>query len=104
MQESSDLDRSLTRALRALADDARDGASIEVEERLLAEVRLLRRARRRTPIKLLAIAAVLVMAVTVPIWQIAGRPPAAAPPSASGDLDGDTTEFYPLAFSNVPVT
>jgi len=106
MQEPTSREHVLTNALRALAeDDARDGASADVEARLLSEVRALARARRRTQMKLYAIAAVLIMAVALPVWQLTERPPVAAPPSASSDAAGDvTTEFYPLTFSNVPVT
>jgi hypothetical protein len=56
--------------------------------------------------KLYAIAAVLVMTVTVPVWQLTGRPPGAAPALIeSSDSSGNAaTEFFPLTFSNVPIT
>jgi hypothetical protein len=106
MQEPTSRERVLRNALRALAeDDARDGASADVEARLLSEVRALARARRRTQAKLLAIAAILIMAVTIPVWQLAERPPAAPPTPAPSDSGSDiATEFYPLTFSNVPMT
>ena len=107
MQKSTSHGRLLTDALRALAEaDALAGASADVRERLLSEVRALARARRRTQMKLYAIAAVLVMAVTIPVWQLTERPPVDSPSvSASSDPGGDAaTEFYPLTFSNVPMT
>jgi hypothetical protein len=106
MHERGSYERSLTDALWALAEeDARAGASANVEARLLVEVRSLSRARRRTHMKLCAIAAVLVMSVSVPLWQLAERWPAAAPAPAAADLSVDAvTEFFPLTFSDVPVT
>ena len=107
MRELTSHERLLTNALRALAEhEAHAGASADVEVRLLSEVRGLAQTRRRTHMKLYAIAAVLVMAVTVPLWQLTERPPVATPtlPEPS-DLGSDTTtEFYPLTFSNVPIT
>ena len=106
MQEPTYRERVLTNALRALAeDDARDGASAEVESRLLVEVRALARARRRTRMKLLAVAAVLIIAVAIPVWQLTERPPAAPPAPGLSSAGSDTaTDFYPLTFSNVPIT
>lgn len=107
MQEPTNHGRRLTNALRALAEhDARAGASADVEVRLLSEVRALAQARRRTHMKLYAIAAVLVMAVTVPLWQLTERPPEVTPslPEPSDPGSDATTEFYPLTFSNVPIT
>jgi hypothetical protein len=106
MQEPTSPERVLTNALRALAEhDARDGASAGVQARLLSEVRALAQARRRTQMKLYAIAAVLVMAVTLPVWQLTRRPSDDAPLSQSSDQGSEAvTEFYPLTFSNVPVT
>ncbi len=106
MHEPTYRERALTNALRALAEDeAREGASAKVESRLLSEVRALAHARRRTQMKLLAIAAVLIIAVTIPVWQLTERPPAAPQSSALSNMGSDTTtEFYPLTFSNVPMT
>lgn len=111
MQKSTRHERLLTDALRALAEDdaaanAFAGASADVKERLLSEVRALAGARRRTHMKLYAIAAVLVMAVTIPVWQLIERPSVNTRSlSASSDSGGDaTTEFFPLTFSNVPMT
>ena len=65
MAEIEPRDLPLASALRALADDdARKGASADVERRLLAEVRLLARARRRRLYSMtLGVAAALLLAV-----------------------------------------
>jgi hypothetical protein len=100
MQESERHDQLLTGALRALArQDAALGASPDVEARLLAEVRALRRVRRRASVKLYAMAAALLAALALPVWQLAGRAPA-LPPAA----EEIATEFFPLMYSTVPVT
>jgi hypothetical protein len=106
MHEPGSQERSLTAVLRALAEDASSqGASPDVEALLLAEVRALARARRRPPLKLYAIAAGLFVALAAPVWQLAERPRMAAPAARSADPAGDmATEFFPLAFINVPVT
>ncbi len=87
MQESEHRDPSLTAALRALAaDDARGGASPEVEARLLAEVRAMGRARRRRGYaSVLALAAALLLAVALPFWWTTARPPGG---TGSGDARG----------------
>jgi hypothetical protein len=107
MRKPTSQEHLLTDALRALAEhDGRDGASADVEAHLLSEVKALARGRRRTQVKLYAIAAVLIIAVTVPVWQLIERPPVVSPSLAeSSGLDSDAaTDFYPLTFSNVPVT
>ena len=107
MREPTSHERLLTNALRALAEyEAHAGASADVEVRLLSEVRALALARRRTHMKLYAIAAVLVIAVTVPVWQLTERPTVATSSlRGPSDLASEaTTEFYPLTFSNVPIT
>ncbi len=105
MHEPGNRERSLTAALRALAEDAATpGASADVEARLLAEVRSLGRARRRSSVKLFAIGAGLFVAVATPVWQLAERPRMAAPPQFADPAGDMATEFFPLAFINVPVT
>jgi hypothetical protein len=105
MNEPRDNDRSLTSALRAVAEaDEALGASEAVEARLAAEVRSIARARQtRTRVVALAAAAVLFIAIALPVWQ--PLMPAGTDPVA-GAADGDTrevaTDFFPLAYSNVP--
>jgi hypothetical protein len=108
MQEPEYRDPALTAALRALAeDDARAGASPAVEARLLAEVRSIGRARRRrTYASALALAAVLLLAVAVPLWRSTSRPPDAQPPDtrAENPRSEVATAFFPLLYSNIPFT
>lgn len=105
MQEPEGHDRLLTEALRALAkedaaeNDRRRGASPRVEARLLAEVRAIAQARRHAYVKVVAIAAALVLAAVLPVWQAADRPP--APVAGAEEV---STEFFPLMYSTVPVT
>ena len=107
MNESRDIDRTLTAALRAVAaDDEGLGASPEVEARLLEKVRSIARARRRRAnILALAAAAALFIGIAVPGWY-AARPasvPDPAPAGTTGVATQEvTTAFFPLAYSNVP--
>jgi hypothetical protein len=108
MQNTEDRDRALSAALRALAEDDRAaGASAAVEARLLAEVRSIGTARRRPRSSIfLAIAAALVLAVALPVWQLGThRLPAqrAAEPARTWERE-IATAFLPLAYSSVPVT
>jgi hypothetical protein len=104
MPDGRSYERSLNDALCALADeDALGGTSPHVEARLLAEVRTLARSRRRMHLRLYAIAAVLVVSVAVPVWQLSERPQ--PPVDVPADLGaGTATEFFPLTFSTVPIT
>ncbi len=108
MQESEHRDPSLTAALRALAaDDARDGASPEVEARLLAEVRAMGRARRRRGYaSVLALAAALLLAVALPLWWTTARPRDVPAPVARVDDSRRevATAFFPLLYGNIPFT
>ena len=108
MQEPDHRDPSLTAALRALAeDDAGAGASQAVEARLLAEVRSIRRARRRrTYASALALAAVLLLAVALPLWRSSSRPPAAQAPDTRAEPARSevATAFFPLLYSSIPFT
>ena len=105
-------DEALTRALRAVAeDDGMLGASEAVGARLLAEAHLIARARRRRVYATAgALAAALCVAIAVPAWRSAtARPPVVDP---AGPMTGSVrpapaevaTEFFPLMYSNVPVT
>lgn len=89
--------------LRALRDVARDGldsgASPGVEHRLRAEVRRIARRRRVATLKACAAAAVLAIAVAVPVWKVARHD---APPPVAGDEI--TTAFMPLRYSTVPLS
>jgi hypothetical protein len=95
----SEANRSLVRALRAVAEeDASIGASASIHTRLLEEVRSIAAARRRRKrVAFVAIAAALLIAVAVPARRMLSRPPA-NPPSVAEV----TTEFLPLLYSGVP--
>jgi hypothetical protein len=108
MQDQVDHERALAKWLRQVADaDATSGASPAVRERLLAEVRARRRSQRAATIKMYALAAGLVIATALPVWQLTTEPsieqssfPVAAP---NGDAEV-ATAFFPLAYGAVPVT
>lgn len=88
--------------LHALRNVAREtggfGASPGVEARLRAEVRKIARAHRIATLKACAAAAVLALAVAVPVWQLAIDEP---PVAAGGEV---ATEFLALRYSNVPLS
>jgi hypothetical protein len=115
MSEQHD-DGALTRALRAMAqDDQTLGASSEIEARLLAEAHMIASARRRRSYTAAgALAAALFAAIAIPAWRTAtvhvpvrvpvidSAGPAETPARpAPGEI---ATEFFPLMYSNVPVT
>jgi hypothetical protein len=95
----------LAAGLRTVAeDDEQLGASNAVGLRLLAEVQAIADARRRrTMVLSLAAAAVLATALAVPAWRsLHSRQDVPAPtaePTVAREL---VTEFFPLAYSNVP--
>jgi hypothetical protein len=105
-------DEALTRALRAVAeDDETLGASAAVEARLLAEAQVIASARRsRVYNAAKVLAAALVAAIAVATWRAATvRLPAVDPgggaASSAGAAPGEVaTEFFPLMYSNVPVS
>jgi hypothetical protein len=99
-------DRPLIGALHALAeDDARLGASSEVEERLRHEVRSIGRSRMRRRGMGLAAAAVLVLAATMTSsWRLALGPSNATGTSGQSAGEELATEFFPLAYAAVPMT
>ena len=112
MNDQGHQDEALTRALRAVAeDDETLGASAEVEARLMAEAHVIAGARRRRVYTTAgALAAVLLAAIAFPTWRLAtvrlpaidrvlpSESPVRLPPGE------DATEFFPLMYSNVPVT
>ena len=108
MQNQVEQERALSEWLREMADaDAASGASPAVRERLLEEVRARRRARRVSAIKMYALAAGLVIATALPVWQLTTRPAIERSPRAVTISGGDAevaTAFYPLAYGAVPVT
>jgi hypothetical protein len=108
MHDQVDQERALSEWLRQVADaDAASGASPAVRERLLAEVRAHRRSRRMATIKMYALAAGLVIATALPVWQLITRPAVEPSPRAVTIPAGDpevATAFYPLAYGAVPVT
>jgi hypothetical protein len=100
-------DRTLTSALRAVADaEASLGASAAVEQRLLAEVQSIARARRvRVRVIQLATAAAVLIAIGLPMWYASQRQGATVnrePLIADAVAQEVTTEFFPLAYSEVP--
>ena len=108
MQDRVDQERALSEWLRQVADaEAASGASPAVRERLLEEVRARRRVRRTAAIKMYALAAGLVIATALPVWQLTTRAPVEDSPRALTIPSGDAevaTAFYPLAYGAVPVT
>lgn len=101
-------DRILSETLRAIAeDDRRVGASPHVRQRLLIDVESIARGRRaRVWIGQLALAAGLVTAVVLPVWYGALRPSddgqRARGERIAGTAREETTEFFPLPYSEVP--
>jgi hypothetical protein len=100
-------DRALATWLREVADtDAATGASAAVRDRLLDEARTLRAARRATLVKMYALAAGLIVATAMPVWQLSMRSttevtPLPAVAVSTGEV---ATRFFPLVYSDVPVT
>jgi hypothetical protein len=115
MQDQVDQEHALAEWLRQVADaDVTSGASPAVRERLLEEVRARRRSRRTAAIKMYSLAAGLVIATALPVWQLTTRPLERSPHAATsltprvltspiGDAEV-ATAFYPLAYGAVPVT
>jgi hypothetical protein len=101
-------DDRLKNALRAVAEeDEMLSASPHVRERLLAEVHAIARPRwNRIRTLQLAAAVVLFVAIALPAWYSARRVPTAtrddAGRAAQTSIREEATEFFPLAYSNVP--
>ena len=100
-----DLERTLTASLRELAavDAMASGASPEVRTRLLERVRAVARDRRRTLMKAYGLAAGLVIATAIPVWQLSGRTAGELSTGAAAPTE-IATVFYPLRYSAIPVT
>jgi hypothetical protein len=98
----------LRSALRAVADDdALLNTSSAVEQRLLAELNARARVRRiHSRLLQIAAAAVFVVAVGLPLWYVSSRKavvPLAQPGVPAGAATREeVTEFFPLAYSDVP--
>jgi len=107
MHQHEDQERWLTNWLRQMAAiDANAGASSDVRARLLREVRAVRRERRLTLAKTYALAAGLLIATALPVWHLSTRPAgdvSIRTTQAGGDVEV-ATAFYPLVYSNLPVT
>lgn len=107
MHQHEDQQRQLTTWLRQIAViDAETGASSDVRARLLREVRAVRRERRLALAKTYALAAGLLIATALPVWHLSTRPAddvAVRLTPAVGDVEVATV-FYPLIYSNLPVT
>jgi hypothetical protein len=111
MQDSEHRDQQLTAALRGLAEDeARLGVSLDVEARLLAEVRSIgSRRRRRKYLAMYTFAAAVVLAVSIPAWRLwLGQPPVTARPVSAESptvalSDEAATEFLPLTYRSGPI-
>jgi len=109
MNELRPGDDSLTTALRAVAaEDRSRRAAPFVEARLLAEARSIARGRRtRARAAMVAMAAVLFIAIAVPLWPPSSGEVAVDPGRTSDGaaLTGEvTTEFFPLTYSSVPAS
>ena len=111
MSDRQHHDDVLTRALRAVAeDDEAFAASAGVDARLRAEAHAIARARRRRVYAAAGAlaAAALVAAIAFPAWRAGtARPPVVDPAGAPDSFPGAgevTTEYFPLEYSNVPVT
>ena len=107
MSGYEDQERQLTTCLRQIAVlDADAGASTDVQSRLLHEVRARGRERRRSLVTMYALAVWLVVATAVPIWHLSTRSTADVSMRQSpASIDAEVaTAFYPLIYSNLPVT
>ena len=104
-------DRFLTAAIRGVAAGEADlGASPSVRARLIAELRAVREAERRTTkrrnLRMLAAAAAIAVAVGASAWQSFARRAAAAPTRVDTALASReiVTDFLPLTYSSVPIS
>ena len=106
--QDQDHERALAEWLRQVADaDVTSGASPAVRERLLEEVRARRRSHRAATIKMYALAAGLMIATALPVWQLASRPSIEPPSRVVATPNGEAevaTGFFPLVYGAVPVT
>ena len=107
MNDQHEDERLLKDALRAVAEDDESlGASSQVRDRLLAEVHAIARPHwNRMRMLQLAAAAVLFVAIALPAWYSARRSSTVtrdAGVTAQTSVREETTDFFPLAYSNVP--
>lgn len=108
MNEQHEDERLLKEALRAVAEDDESlGASPHVHDRLLADVHAIARPRwNRMRMLQLAAAAILFVAIALPAWYSARRSSTVTRDDAGGAVQTtvreETTDFFPLAYSNVP--
>ena len=106
-EDPVETERALSELLREVAEaDAELGASPAVRQRLLQEVRTRRGMRRVAALKMYALAAGLVIATALPVWQLTTAPPSyesSRPVIATTDPEL-ATAFFPLAYGTVPVT
>ena len=106
MENEDDRVHMLSDALRAVArEDADLAPSRGVETRLLDELRSIARARRRRVAAAgLAVAAVLTLVATMS-WRILSSEQTAAnlPPATTSRSEMATT-FFPLTYSNLPIS
>jgi len=88
--------------------DNEEGASAAVHVRLLEEVRQLRLLRRRSLVKTSVLLTVLCVGTVAPIWHLAThdiRPlPSASRPLPTLPAKEMVTAFFPLSYSNVPMS
>jgi hypothetical protein len=108
MNDHVEQEHALSEWLRQVADaDAETGASPAVRERLLQEVRARRRTRQMAATKMFVLAAGLVIATALPVWQLTTQPSVEPAPRVAAGPAGDAelaTAFFPLAYGAVPVT
>jgi len=108
MERDEDMSRPLADAFRALADDERTlGASVSVKERLDREVAGLRSSSwraYRVAATIYALAAAVILAVLVPVWQTSRAPRSATDGTVSMSAAEITTAFVPLTYATVPFT
>jgi hypothetical protein len=107
-------ERALSRWLHDVAEaDSASGASAAVRQRLIEDVRARGRARRAATVKMYVLAAGLVVATAMPVWQLMTRPSSEDPQRVAIDIPSRTTStsdaevataFFPLAYGAVPVT
>jgi len=106
VKNEDDRVRALSDAFRAVAtDDAGLAPSREIETRLLDEVRSVARARRRRLVAAaLGVAAVLTVVATVS-WRVRSdaRTTVSSPPVTTARPEM-VTRFFPLTYSNLPVS